>query len=165
MSNEQCITAQQFRQVVGNFATGVTIVTTRDPEGKPYGLTVNSFTSVSLEPVLVLVCLDNRLGGIDFFRKKKTFGINILAEDQQDISTHFATKNTQRAEHLTRVGRTGVPLVNEALASIECEVVESYPGGDHTILLGQVKCAELSPACETRKPLLFFRGKYRHLHC
>ena len=84
-----------FRKIMGNFATGVTVVTTLDGEGKPYGVTVNSFTSVSLEPMLVLVCLDNRLTGLTLFLEQKFFAINILSQKQQNISENplFGTKN------------------------------------------------------------------------
>src|SRR6266498_3806492 len=84
------VTSDQFRQVMGNFATGITVVTTRGPNGKPYGLTVNSFTSVSLNPVLVLVCLDNKLSGLQSFKDSKHFGVSILSEHQEDLSRMHA---------------------------------------------------------------------------
>ena len=86
------VTADKFRQVMGNFATGITVVTTLDKSGKPYGLTVNSFTSVSLDPVLVLVCLDNKLSGLQSFIDSKHFGVSMLSDAQEDVSRMFAKK-------------------------------------------------------------------------
>src|SRR6266513_178831 len=90
------VTSDQFRQVMGSFATGITVVTTRDTDGKPYGLTVNSFTSVSLNPLLVLVCLDLRLSGLQAFKDSKHFGVSMLSEHQEDLSRVFAKKDAER---------------------------------------------------------------------
>src|SRR5258705_10377924 len=90
------VTPDKFRQVMGNFATGITVVTTADKSGKPYGLTVNSFTSVSLDPVLVLVCLDNKLSGLQSFIVSKHFGVSVLSDGQEDISRLFAKKDAER---------------------------------------------------------------------
>ena len=89
------ITSDKFRQVMGNFATGITVVTTLDQDGKPYGLTVNSFTSVSLTPLLVLICLDNNLSGFQAFNDSKRFGVSMLSEHQEDLSRMFAKKPAQ----------------------------------------------------------------------
>src|SRR5262249_19645721 len=155
------VTPDLFRQVMGNFATGITVVTTRDVDGKPYGLTVNSFTSVSLDPVLVLVCLDNRLSGLPAFRHSKYFGISILSEHQETLSRVFAKKDSERPGSIYVEGKTGLPLLNEAIAVMECETVKIYEGGDHQIFLGEVKAAEVR---ETHHPLLYFRGKYHQVH-
>src|SRR5581483_706237 len=90
------VTSDQFRQVMGNFPTGITVVTTRDKDGTPYGLTVNSFTSVSLNPVLVLVCLHLRLSGLQICKDSKHFGVSILSEHQEDVSRMFAKKDADR---------------------------------------------------------------------
>src|SRR5438094_10475559 len=90
------ITSDKFRQVMGNFATGITVVTTLDQDGKPYGLTVNSFTSVSLTPLLVLICLDNNLSGFQAFNDSKRFGVSMLSEHQEDLSRMFAKKDLER---------------------------------------------------------------------
>ena len=92
------VSADLFRNVAGCFATGVTVVTTQDREGALYGLTVNSFTSVSLDPPLVLICLDNGLTGLDIFLESGRFAVNILTNDQQDISNHFASRGTDRSQ-------------------------------------------------------------------
>jgi flavin reductase (DIM6/NTAB) family NADH-FMN oxidoreductase RutF len=154
------VTSDVFRQVMGNFATGITVVTTRNAGGEPYGLTVNSFTSVSLDPLLVLVCLDNRLSGLQSFKDSKHFGVSMLAEDQEDLSRMFAKKDTERPLSIYFEGKFGTPLLRNSLAVMECEVREIYPGGDHQILLGEVKTAEV---IRPENPLLYFRGKYQRV--
>ena len=101
------VTPEEFREVMGRFATGVTIVTIEDEDGKPYGLTVNSFTSVSMHPPLVLVCLDNQLSGLANFKESGRFGVNILAEDQADLSDYFAQPGTDRSQGHYVKGETG----------------------------------------------------------
>ena len=152
------VSPEEFRKVMGQFATGVTIVTTANSEGTPYGLTVNSFTSVSMDPLLVVVCLDNQLSGLSAFKESGKFGVNILAEDQSDLSDHFARSGTDRSEGPYVTGKTGVPLLEGVLATMECEISTFYPGGDHILVLGEVKRTEiLQPE---KKPLLFHRGAY-----
>jgi flavin reductase (DIM6/NTAB) family NADH-FMN oxidoreductase RutF len=143
---------------MGNFATGITVVTTRDAHGKPYGLTVNSFTSVSLDPVLVLVCLDNRLSGLQAFLDTKHFGVSILSEHQEDLSRMFAKKDSERPANIYVEGKSGVPLLRNSIAVMECETVKIYEGGDHQIFLGRVDHAEV---LQLDHPLLYFRGKYQ----
>ena len=145
---------------MGNFATGITVVTTRDGNGNPYGLTVNSFTSVSLDPVLVLVCLDNRLSGLQAFKDSKHFGVSILSEHQEDLSRMFAKKDAERPASIYFDGKLGMPLLRNSIAVMECETVKVYEGGDHQIYLGQVQSAEV---LQLDHPLLYFRGKYRTL--
>ena len=154
------VTPDLFRQVMGNFATGITVVTTRDGNGNPYGLTVNSFTSVSLDPVLVLVCLDNRLSGLDSFRNSKHFGVSMLSDRQEDISRMFAKKDSERPSSIYLEGKLGLPLIRNSLAVMECEVKNVYAGGDHQIFLGEVMAAEV---LQPEGALLYFRGKYQRL--
>ena len=157
------ITTDLYRQVMGNWGTGVTIVTTKDQNGQPYGLTVSSFTSVSMDPILVLVCLDDRLSGLQFFKESMNFGVSILSEAQQEVSRLFAKKDTLRPPELYFNGETGIPLIRDSLVTLECETMEVYPGGDHSIFLGKVQAAELHGAMQGTKPLLYFRGKYERL--
>jgi flavin reductase (DIM6/NTAB) family NADH-FMN oxidoreductase RutF len=152
------VTSDLFRQVMGNFATGITVVTTRDAQKKPYGLTVNSFTSVSLDPILVLVCLDNRLSGLQAFKDSKHFGVSILSEHQEDISRMFAKKDSERSPSIYFEGQLGVPLLRNSIAVMECHTVKIYEGGDHQIFLGQVESAEV---LQKDHPLLYFRGQYQ----
>jgi flavin reductase (DIM6/NTAB) family NADH-FMN oxidoreductase RutF len=154
------VTSDQFRQVMGSFATGITVITTRDKAGNPYGLTVNSFTSVSLNPLLVLVCLDLRLSGLQAFKDSKQFGVSILSEHQEDMSRMFAKKDSERPASIYYNGKLDLPLLHNSLAIMECETVQIYEGGDHLIFLGEVKAAEV---LGTGHPLLFFRGKYHRL--
>ena len=150
-----------FRKVAGCFATGVTVVTTQDREGVPYGLTVNSFTSVSLDPPLVLVCQDNGLTGLDIFLESGRFAVNILTNDQEDISNHFASRGPDRSQGPYVPGRTDVPVVTGSMAWFECETVHPYAGGDHVILVGEVKAARRGDS--EAQPLLLYQGRYREI--
>lgn len=151
---------QLFRQAMGYFATGVTLVTTWTPEQTPYGVTVNSFTSVSLDPLLVLVCLDNELSALSSFKRVGKFGVSILSEHQKDLSIHFSTRGTDRSRGLYEIGPLGMPLAKDALATLECRLERLYPAGDHTILLGRVETVCLNKNARNPRPLLFFRGRY-----
>lgn len=130
-----------FRQVMGQFATGVTVVTTRSHEGLA-GLTVNSFTSVSLDPPLVLICVDLYSTALPFIRDSGTFAVNILTSEQEALSRCFATTSEERYEHFCHASyhsaATGSPILDQALAFIDSRIVAEYPGGDHVIFLGQV---------------------------
>jgi flavin reductase (DIM6/NTAB) family NADH-FMN oxidoreductase RutF len=131
-----------FRRVMGQFTTGVTVVTTRGQAGIA-GLTVNSFTSVSLDPLLVLVCIDLRSQSLPIFRESGVFAVNILAQDQEDLSNCFATPSEERytyfchARHYSAV--TGAPILAGTLGFVDARITAEYPGGDHVIFLGQVE--------------------------
>ena len=157
------VTPDLFRQALGNWGTGVTIVATPGTDGRPYGLTVSSFTSVSLDPPLILVCLDNRISGLQAFKDSGKFGVSLLAEDQADLSTLFAKKDTVRPAELYFKGKTGVPLIIGSLVGIECKNHGIYPGGDHQILVGEVEEVLFDGAQTGKGPLLYFRGKYGKL--
>src|SRR4030095_11168519 len=132
------ITPDLYRQVMGNWGTGVTVVTTKDDRGQPYGLTVSSFTSVSMNPILVLVCLDDRLSGLQYFKDSGRFGVSILSEAQEQVSRLFAKKDTTRPPELFFEGETGESLIRDSLVTLECKTISMYAGGDHTIFLGEV---------------------------
>ena len=149
-----------FRQCLGNWGTGVTIVATPGKDGKPYGLTVSSFTSVSLQPPLILVCLDNRISGLQAFKDSGKFGVSVLADGQSDLSTLFAKKDTERPPELYFTGTTGVPLIKGALVTLECETQAIYEAGDHQIFVGEVRAAEVGTAKDGKAALMYFRGKY-----
>lgn len=157
------ITADLYRQVMGNWGSGVTIVSTSGAEGKPYGLTVSAFTSVSLDPVLVLVCLDNRLSGLQAFKDSGRFGVSVLSDAQEEVSRLFAKRDSVRPPELYTEGVTGVPVVRDALVTLECAVWQMYAGGDHTIFVGEVEAANLGSCRDGLGPLLYFRGKYQKL--
>lgn len=162
MEEKMPVSKEEFRRVVGCFATGVTVVTTRDPKGYPYGLTVNAFTSVSLDPLLVLICIDKNRRGHESFQASGFFAVNILTEEQKEISTTFATRNsTDRFANLNyKEGITGAPILNDALAFLECRIVHAYEGGDHTIFIGEVQRAE---TLAQKDPLIFYGGGYAGL--
>jgi len=147
---------EEFRTVMGHFSTGVTVVASRKPDGDPVGLTVNAFTSVSLEPPTVLVSLHKDAAGYDPLLKVGHFGVSILSAQQHDLACRFAEEDPdERFLGLdVEVGALGSPLIKGALAWLECRVQEVFPGGDHDIVLGEVV------DCGGRKgdPLLFFRG-------
>ena len=152
--------SREIRDIMGHFATGVTVVTTRDGAGSPFGLTVNAFTSLSLNPPLVVVCIDKAAQCYSCFEESKVFAINVLSEDQEELSRRFATKGIEKfGEIKWHRGENNVPLLDGSIGTIECKIVNSYEGGDHTIYLGEIVSAN---ATEDR-PLLFFKGKYHRL--
>jgi flavin reductase (DIM6/NTAB) family NADH-FMN oxidoreductase RutF len=151
------VSHEEFRQALGRFASGVTIVTCKSDGGDPCGITVSAFSSLSLEPPLVLICIDRRASVYEDLKEGCYFAVNFLAQDQESVSRRFASRDGDRFEGIGyREGQTGAPLIEGALAFIECRVVHSYPGGDHTIFVGQVETSEVNDG----KPLLYFRGGY-----
>lgn len=154
--------ARTLRDAMGCFATGITIVTSRAPDGTPIGLTANSFTSVSLDPPLLLVSIANTAGSAAALQEASHFVVNVLQTGQQLASNRFAGKGEDRfAATAWTVGETGMPLLDGSLGSFECERHAIYDGGDHFLLVGKVVRAQFEPR---RDPLLYFRGKYRRLH-
>ncbi len=151
------IDARELRNVMGNFATGVTIITTKNAAGKPFGLTANAFSSLSLDPPLLLICVDKKVDCYACFDESKVFGVNFLSEGQDQLSNRFATKGIEKFEGVSyKLGELGVALLDDALAHIECKVASAYEGGDHTIYVGEIQSATVL----SDRPLLFFRGKY-----
>ena len=155
------VTSEEFRRACGRFATGVTIATILDEEGLPHGLTVSSFSSVSLSPPLVSICLGHAVSIIELFRSAKYFGINILSADQWLLSDHFARRGHDRFQGVSwSPGETGVPLIYDALAAMECQLEQRIPAGDHDIFLGRMIATRV---IET-EPLLYFASAYHKLH-
>lgn len=150
----------EFRRTLGCFATGVTVITATDPAGNPRGLTANAFSSLSLDPTLILVCVDHRSDTFPVIGQASSFAVNILGEEQREISQRFAGKGENKFEGLSHhAGQTGAPILDGALAVIECSVHQAHEAGDHTIFIGKVESVEHGPG----KPLLFFRGNYASL--
>lgn len=151
-----------LRDALGSFATGVTVVTCFDDEDRPLGLTANSFTSVSLEPPLLLVCIHKRARCAGALVEADHFAVNVLQTGQQPASIRFSTRAEDRfgANDWSR-GEFGAPVLSGSLGVFECERQAVHDGGDHRILIGHVLKASFDP---TLDPLLFFRGKYRRLH-
>jgi len=150
-----------FRSVLGRFASGVTIVTARDAAGRDHGMTVSAFCSVSLAPPLVLVCVDRAASTHDLLVTTSHFAISILSAQQEALSRRFSGCE----EHLRfdgvgySRGTTGLPLLDDALAHIECRRVDQHVAGDHTIIIGEVESA----IAYTERPLLYYRGGYAQL--
>jgi|SRR5215813_7940761 len=154
------VSKDEFRAALSRFVSGVTVVTTMSDDNRPAGITVSAFSSVSLEPPLILACIDKRASLHNHLIEGKHFAVNILADHQQAISRLFASKDENRFQGARyRCGTNGAPLLDDALAYIECRVVRAYPGGDHTIIVGEVE----STSVAEHKPLAYFRGNYGRL--
>ena len=154
------VSADAFRRACGRFATGVAVATVLDRHGIPHGLTVSSFTSVSLQPPLVLICLGHEASVIGPFRAATYFGINVLSDRQRELSERFARPGMDRFDGLRwDSGATGAPLIPGALAVIECAAERRLPSGDHDIFVGRMVRAEVREG----KPLLYFASQYRGL--
>ncbi|SRR5579885_3711551 len=155
------ITKEQFRKTLGHFATGVTIVTMKHPSGGPWGFTVNAFTSVSLEPPLILVCVDQGTESAKAMESADYFAVNFLTHAQQEHSKRFASRLPDRFHGVTYTDSLyGCPLLSDSLGFIECKKVASHIHGDHSIVIGEVLEAKVGEG----EPLLFFRGAYGRLH-
>ena len=151
-----------LRAALGCFATGVTIVTCLGPDGTPVGLTANSFTSVSLDPPLLLVCVGHTATSAAALTGATHFAVNVLQTGQKPASIRFATKGDDRFGVTPwSPGEHGPPVLRESLGVFECAVHAVHEGGDHHILVGEVLRASFDPALD---PLLYFRGRYRRLH-
>ncbi len=147
---------REFRNALGRFATGVTVVTTRAQDGAPVGITANSFASVSLEPALVLWSAAKSSSRHDCFAQAEAFAIHILAQDQQDIAQRFTRNGAGFAGLELDPSAEDVPLLRGVLARFECRREAVYPGGDHTIIVGRVQRF----ASDEGAPLLFSQGAY-----
>lgn len=154
------ISEDEFRRALGRFASGVTVVTARDASGKLHGITVSAFCSVSLDPPLILVCIDKNTGSHYALTQTDSFVVNVLREDQQYVSARFASYLTDKFETVEyRLGIRDLPILENALANLECRLVNSHNNGDHTIFVGQIERATIGSG----NPLIYFHGNYRKL--
>ena len=156
---------QDFRAALGSFATGVTVVTTMDEDGHGYGMTVNAFSSVSLDPPLVLVCAISGKAGSEQIDRNGCFAVNILAVDQEPLSGYFASRDRPRGRDAFRDvdhhrGVSGAPLIEGVVAHLDCRLAQSYTVGDHEVFIGEVLDLHVDRDAE---PLLFQGGSYRVL--
>ena len=152
------ISKEEFRRALSRFASGVTVITTKDNEGKLYGITVSAFCSVSLEPPLILVCIEKSAGSHRALEQSKAFVVNILREDQQHISNHFASRLNDKFNEISyRFGIENLPLLEDVLVNLECRLRYSHEGGDHTIYVGEIENLTINDG----NPLLYFHGGYR----
>jgi flavin reductase (DIM6/NTAB) family NADH-FMN oxidoreductase RutF len=149
-----------FRKTCGRFATGVVIATVTGSDGNPYGLTVNSFTSVSAAPPLVLICIDYRSTVLAQFRSSTWFCVNVLTDMQEELSVRFSQRIPDRFEGLAWTkGESGTPVLEGCLASMECSVVQTVESGDHAVFIAEVVHARISEG----RPLVYFGSEYRRL--
>lgn len=152
---------REFRNTLGTFATGVTIITIKGDNDQNIGLTANAFSSLSLDPPLVLVCIDKKSDSMSAFQKGRPFVVNILSEEQENDCWIFAKKGTDKFVNAQfKVSSDRVPILNENLSTIVCDVHEVLEGGDHYIVTGHVKDISIN---EEKKPLIFYKGSIYNL--
>jgi flavin reductase ActVB len=159
MSVAEGVDPGNFREALSRFASGVTLVTTRDPSGRPHGYTASAFASVSAAPPLVLTCLDVGARCHDVFAATERFGIAILRPDHWDLARRFASKIEDKFDDTFVADPFGIFRVPDALAYLACETYQRLPAGDHTILIGRVVAAEVADG----DPAVFFGRNLRHL--
>jgi flavin reductase (DIM6/NTAB) family NADH-FMN oxidoreductase RutF len=151
-----------FRRALGEFATGVAVVTASGKGGELIGMTMSSFNSVSIDPPLVLFCVDRKARSLPAMLEARGFAINVLARDQEGISNQFARALSDKWNQIkTSVGHAEAPLISGALAHFECAPFGNYDGGDHVIFV--VRVVRHTTRSEAAAPLIFFRGRYRDL--
>lgn len=151
------ISTAQLRQAFGAFPSGVTVVTTTSPSGSPIGFTASSFTSVSMEPPLLLVCIDHRSENLPLFRECGSFGVNILAAGQEDISSCFASPQDDRFAHINwYMTDHNTPMISDTLSRFDCSLETFHTAGDHDILIGRI----IGLDTHDGPALGYFRGRY-----
>lgn len=149
-----------FRATLGRFASGITVITARDSDGRDVGMTVSAFSSLSLDPPLVLICIDNGASVAPVLEHCERFAVNVLSDEQEPLSRRFSEKEIDRFEGVAyHRGQLDLALLDGALANLECQVHARYPGGDHTILVGAVEATSVREG----HPLLYYRGGYAQL--
>jgi flavin reductase (DIM6/NTAB) family NADH-FMN oxidoreductase RutF len=152
---------QSYRQAIGHFATGVAIVTAQSPDG-PVGMTANALCSLSLDPLLLLVCIDNSARTLAPIRATRRFAVNVLCREQQPLAEAFASKQS-KPDHFQRTAwrlHQGVPVLERSLAWLVCDLRELHPGGDHTIGVGEVTDMDYD---KRGQPLVWYQGRYVEL--
>jgi flavin reductase (NADH) len=161
MTNAAPVDPDAFKAALGTWPAGVTIVTTED-DGLVYGLTVSSFSSLSFDPLLVMVCINNTNHFVPMAERSRQFAVSILAQGQEELSNHFASSGRDPLPTYDEWGIdamvTGCPVFAGAAAHLDCELEDMYPGGDHTIVVGRVVGASSNVDAE---PLVYYRRKYR----
>jgi flavin reductase ActVB len=149
-----------FRAALGRFVSGVTVVTTRDGDGRDHGMTVSAFCSASLDPPLVLTCIGHDASMHGAMMQAEHFGVSILAAGQEQLARRFADQRSDRFEGVGFArGQLGVALIEDALAHLECVVVDRHEVGDHTVVIGRVDAA----SCDRGTPLAYYRGGYTQI--
>lgn len=155
------VDSRTFRKALGCFATGINVVTTKAGDGAPLGVTISAFSSVSLEPPIVLFCLDKRNANVESFQSAGHFAVNILRDTQKEVSIRFASRSEDKWQGVEYdTWDSGVPILRGCLAVLECSALTQHDGGDHLIFLGRVDRLNVA---EAGQPLLYFRGAYAEL--
>lgn len=153
-----------FRSAAGSLPSGLTVITTGEP-GNYHAMTASAVCSLSLEPTMFMVCIDQKARTLGHIRRARAFNINVLAAHQVHLSQAFARSGAEHSlsmeEGTFRIGRQGLPVIVDCVTALECTLTNELPGGDHVILLGEVSHVAIS---EDQKPLLYFRGRYGRLH-
>lgn len=159
MSSSQ-ISSDEFKHAMGCFPSGVTIVTTIGKDNQKYGFTASAFSSLSLSPPLILVCLANSAECFEPFNSGEQFAVNIIGSKHEKLAFKFATKGCDKfGDNEFILGKNGLPLLEDAPVSMECGTKYTYPGGDHIILVGEVKCIKINDGT----PTIWHQGKFHHL--
>lgn len=154
------INKDEFRQALGRFASGVTVITTKDKSGRLHGITVSAFSSVSLDPPLILVCIEKKAGSHQAFEESEFFNVNVLADSQQHLSDHFASHLPDKFDGIEYFATDkGLPFLKDALVHLECKLTYAHAGGDHTIFVGEIQNSNVRDG----EPLIYFHGNYRKL--
>lgn len=154
------VTQEDFRAALSRFPSGITVVTSRGSAGELHGITVSAFCSVSLDPPLILVCIEKTTGSHEAINETRAFVVNVLGSGQDDLSERFSLPSLDKFEGVTLIpGNSGVPLLADALVAMECRLRNAYDGGDHTIFVGDVESVSMRDG----NPLVYFHGLYRDL--
>jgi flavin reductase (DIM6/NTAB) family NADH-FMN oxidoreductase RutF len=154
------ISKDEFRTALAKFASGVTVVTLKDENGNSHGITVSAFSSVSLDPPLILVCIDNNAGSHFAFSQSKRFVVNILSAEQDEHSNQFASQIPDKFINIHHhEGLEGIPVLKDALVNLECRLTQELIAGDHTIFVGEIEKTHLNEG----EPLIYYQGDYRKI--
>lgn len=154
------VKSDEFRSALSRFPSGVTVVTSCDAKGRFHGITVSAFSSLSLEPPRVLICVEKTTGSHIALQSSKAFVVNMLGSGQQDLSDRFASMLEDKFDQIEfGTGIDGIPVLSGCVATLECRVTNAYDGGDHSIFVGEVEKATVSDG----DPIIYFRGEYRSI--
>ena len=154
------VSSEEFRAALSRFPSGVTVVTTHDTEGRFHGITVSAFSSLSLEPPRVLICVEKTTGSHAALQTSRAFVVNILSDGQRELSERFASQVENKFESVEfSDGIDGIPVLSGCIATLECRLTAVHDGGDHSIFIGEVEKAVVNDG----DPILYFRGDYRSI--
>ena len=154
------VSQDEFRNALSRFASGITVVSAISADGRLHGITVSAFCSVSLDPPLILVCIEKTTGSYQALKDSKKFVVNILSEGQSDISAHFASEIPDKFDLMDfETGNNGLPVLKDVAVSLECRMTAAHDAGDHTIFVGEVDDVKVNDV----RPLVYLHSEYRHV--